>query len=202
VRRHRISAGQQLGRLAVIGVVGGAVLLSGCGAQEQQASTELPSASSTSAEPTPELPPLGPADFPVPDEARVQTEAGAEAFLRYYIDLINHQQAIPEGQPLRDLGPDCRQCLVIAQRFDEAASSELRVEGGEVSIIDGPGIAISGDVANLSFIAQAAAAKVLDANGVVVPDETQAEQRRLPSALQVTWSHERRSWLATGLAFG
>src|SRR5688500_17589400 len=96
-------------------------LTTACSGQEQQASTELPSASSTSAEPTPELPPLGPADFPVPDEARVKDEAGAEAFLYYFVDLLNHQQAVPSGVALRDLAPDCQQCLAVAQRLDEAA---------------------------------------------------------------------------------
>ena len=54
---------------------------------------------------------LGPADFPVPDEARTKDAAGAEAFLRYYIDLLNRQRPLLDGQPLRDLGPECHECL-------------------------------------------------------------------------------------------
>ena len=78
---------------------------------------------STSAAATTEaLPPVGPADFPVPDEARTKDAAGAEAFLRYWIDLLNRQQAIPAGQPLRDLGPECHECLRIARNYDEAAA--------------------------------------------------------------------------------
>jgi hypothetical protein len=90
----------------VIGVVIGTALLTGC-AEKQEANQTLPS---TSASPTTEaLPEIGPADFPVPDEARTKDAAGAEAFLRYWIDLLNRQQAIPAGQPLRELGPECEE---------------------------------------------------------------------------------------------
>jgi hypothetical protein len=201
VRRFRISAGQRLVRLTALAGVA-IVVVSGCSADEQQASTELPPATSASAEQTPELPPLGPEDFPVPNEARVQDEAGAEAFLDYFIELINRQQAIPEGQPLRDLGPDCRQCLVVAQRFDEASAAGFKIRGGELSIIDGPGTALQDDRANLSFIARAEPATVVDSSGDPVPGEQQAAQERLPSALSLTWSPERNSWLASGLSFG
>ena len=201
MRRTGIRAGQRLARLAVTVLVGVAVL-AGCSAEGQQASTELPPASSTSAKPTPELPPLGPADFPVPDEARLQDEAGARAFFSYYVELLNRQQAVPDGQPLRELGPDCRQCLVIAQRLDEAAAAGLRIQGGAVSVISGPAVGLAGDRANFSFIARAEAATVVRRNGDAVPEEEQPAQDRLPSALEATWSEEKQSWLATGLSFG
>jgi hypothetical protein len=183
-------------------VIAAIALVTACTAEAEQPSADLPPASSSSAEPTPELPPLGPEDFPIPDEARTKDEAGAEAFLRYYIDLLNRQQAIPAGEPIRALGPDCQQCAVIAQRLDEAAEAGLHIEGGEVSIIDGPGIAPRGETANLAFIARAEAARVRDAQGNLVPEEEQPVQDRLPSALEVTWSEQQRSWLASGLSFG
>ena len=66
------------------------MLLGGC-SEKQEANDTLPSASA--AETTEALPEVGPADFPVPDEARTKDAAGAEAFLRYYIDLLNRQRA-------------------------------------------------------------------------------------------------------------
>lgn len=197
MRRTEIRAGQRLAGLLVV-----AALAAGCGGEEQQASTELPSASSTSAEATPELPPLGPVDFPVPDEARVQDEAGAEAFLRYYIDLINRQQAVPAGDPIRSLGPECQQCLVIAQRFDEAAQSGWRLQGGEIQLVGEPGITFEGDSAQFSFLARADAASAVTADGELVPGVSQPAQSRIASALTVAWSAERLSWLATGLELG
>ncbi len=65
-------------------------LLSGC-SEKHEANDTLPSTSA--AETTEALPALGPADFPVPDEARTKDAAGAEAFLRYWIDLLNRQQS-------------------------------------------------------------------------------------------------------------
>src|SRR3712207_7343807 len=102
----------------------GTLLLTSC-SEKQEASETLPTAS---ASPTADLPPLGPSDFPVPAEARTKDAAGAEAFLRYWIDLLNRQQAIPAGEPLRDLGPDCNECLRIARVYDEADAAGQRYE--------------------------------------------------------------------------
>jgi hypothetical protein len=176
-------------------------LVSGCSAQEQQASTELPSASSTSAEPTPELPPLGPGDFPVPDEARVQDEAGAEAFLRYYIDLINRQIRILEGEPLRDLAPECNECLRIARDLDEAAEAGRTYRGSDIAIDSDFGTAEVEEGFNLAFFAQIASGALLEASGSPVPG-TESEVQRLASAAIVTWSNERQSWLVKALNFG
>ncbi len=70
--------------MAVLAVL--ALASAGC-SEPGQPSTSLPTATSTSAEPT--LEPLGPPDFPVPAEAREQTEAGAIAMASYYLDLID-----------------------------------------------------------------------------------------------------------------
>ena len=109
---------------SVAGLVVGTALLTGC-SEKVEANDTLPSTSA--AETTEALPPVGPADFPVPDEARTKDAAGAEAFLRYYIDLINRQQAIPAGQPLRDLGPDCQDCLRIARHLRPGRSGRPAV---------------------------------------------------------------------------
>lgn len=195
VRRQRIPAGQQLGRLAVAGLISGSVLLAGCGAEpEQEASTELPSASSTSTEPTPELPPLGPADFPVPDEARVQTEAGAEAFLRYYIDLINHQQTIPDGQPLRDLGPDCEDCLRVARQYEQLAEKEASIEGGELSILTDPGVVGRDRGLSFGFLVRIEALTIRDSAGNPMSGQSAPALPRVASGALVTWSRADHSW--------
>jgi hypothetical protein len=69
----------------VAGLAVATALVGGC-ASKHEANDTLPSASETS--PSPSLEPLGPADFPVPAEARTQDAAGAEAALRYYLALI------------------------------------------------------------------------------------------------------------------
>jgi hypothetical protein len=133
------------------GLLVGTALLTGC-SDATEANDTLPS---TSSAPTTEaLPEVGPADFPVPDEARTKDAAGAEAFVRYYVDLLNRQQDMTTGEPLRELGPDCQTCLRIAQELDEAAAAQQRYEGGDLSIIGEFGTAVSEGVANLSFLAR------------------------------------------------
>ena len=68
----------------VAGLLAGGAVLSGC-SEKQEANDSLPTASASPTED--ELPPLGPEDLPMPDEARTQDAAGAEAFVRYYIEL-------------------------------------------------------------------------------------------------------------------
>ncbi|NEK87951.1 hypothetical protein GCU60_19615 [Blastococcus saxobsidens] len=176
----------------------GTAVLSGC-SEKQEANESLP----TSAAPTTEaLPQIGPADFPVPDEARTKDAGGAEAFARYYIELLQRQQDVPAGEPLRDLGPDCQECLRIALDFDEAAAANRRFEGGELSITGAFGTAVSEDRANLSFLARVEAGAVLEASGEAVQGTQSAAIERLPSAIALDWSPDDHCWRVSGLSFG
>ena len=198
-RRVRDLRGSGVARGAVVGLLVATALLSGC-AEKQEARDTLPTAS---AAPTIEaLPELGPADFPVPDEARRKDAAGAEAFARYYIELLNRQQAIPAGQPLRDLGPDCQTCQAIAQRLDETAQAGQHFEGGELSMVGEPGVTFRGDTVNYAFIARLEAGGTFDSSGALVPDTQLATQERVPSAIELVWSPDEESWLVSGAFFG
>jgi hypothetical protein len=185
-------------RWAITGLVVGTTLLSGC-SEKVEANDTLPS---TSAAPTTEaLPPVGPADFPVPAEARTKDAAGAEAFLRYWIDLLNRQRAIPAGQPLRDLGPDCDECLRIARNYDDAAAAGNRYVGGELTLNDVPPPVISGDEALISFGVRRESVSLVDSSGTAVearPDPAP----NLGSGIDLVWSSADASWLVTGLSIG
>jgi hypothetical protein len=183
----------------VIGVVIGTALVSGC-AEKQQASDTLPS---PSASPTTEaLPKIGPADFPVPDEARTKDAAGAEAFLRYYIDLLNRQQAIPAGQPLRELGPECETCLRIARAFDNAAASGWTYNGGELTLNDVVEPKLDADTASLVFGMRIEPLSVRDSAGAAVPEGQEALTPNAGSGMTLKWSDQHQSWLAAGLTIG
>ncbi|MGY1606399.1 hypothetical protein [Geodermatophilus sp. SYSU D00700] len=187
-------------RLTAVAVALGTALLSGCGSSDPAPSETLPSA--TSAAPTTEaLPAVGPADFPVPPEARTQDAAGAEAFLRYWIDLLNRQQAIPAGQPLRDLGPECQECLRIAKNFDDAAAAGNRYMGGEVSLNDVPPPVLDRDTAEFSFSARREPVSLVDSSGTVIEARNEAAPR-LFSGLGLTWSTSTQSWLVYGFQLG
>ncbi|MCW2741724.1 MAG: hypothetical protein JWR45_2146, partial [Blastococcus sp.] len=128
--------------------------------------------------------------------------AGAEAFMRYFVKLLNRQQDVPEGQPLRELGPDCQECLRIAQDLDEAAAAQRRYEGGELGIAGDFGTALSGETANLSFIARVEAGALLERSGEPVGGTQAAAVERLPSAASLTWSANDYCWRVKALNFG
>jgi hypothetical protein len=183
---------------AVAGIVM-VTLLSGC-SEKQEANETLPS---TSASPSTEaLPELGPADFPVPDEARTKDAPGAEAFLRYWIELLNRQQAIPAGQPLRELGPDCRECLRVARAFDDAAAAGQRYEGGELSLNDVTEPQLTGDGASIIFGTRVEPVTVRDSAGAPVPDGVGDLNPNAGSGITLVWSEEAASWLVAGMTIG
>ncbi len=183
----------------IAGLAVGAAFLSGCAAKEE-ASSSLPAPTSKAAPTTAALPPLGPPDFPVPAAARIKDAAGAEAFVRYWIDLLNRQQAIPAGQPLRQLGPHCSECLRIARVFDEAAAKGEHYQGGAMAINSfGTPIVASGKT-TVSFNARGDAIRRVDASGKVL--ETVPEARRLGSGMSLEWSDSTVGWVVTGVALG
>ena len=181
----------------VIGGVIGAAMLGGC-SEKHEANDTLPSPSA--AETTEALPALGPADFPVPDEARTKDAAGAEAFLRYWIDLMNRQRAVPAGQPLRDLAPDCQECLRIARVYDEAAEAGRRFDGGQLGVESVGAPVIDGDEAVVNFFAGQDAVALVDPAGVAVEGLPAASH--LGSGMRLSWSERSISWVVTGFTLG
>lgn len=201
VRRQPIRAGQRGARI-LLPLFAVTAVITGCSADEEQPSADLPPASSSAAETTPELPPLGPEDFPVPEEARTQDEAGAEAFLYYFVDLLNRQQSIPSGDGIRQVAADCQECLAVAQRLDQAAANGWQLEAGTLSVTGAPGVAVTGGEAKLSFMAQAKAGRVLGPDGEEILEEAIPAQSRLPSSLTLSWSESRSAWTASGFSVG
>jgi len=185
-------------RWAVAGLALVTALVGGC-SEKQEANATLPS--TTAAETTEALPEIGPADFPVPDEARTKDAAGAEAFLRYYVELSNRQQEQLDGQPLRDLGPECQECLRIAHNFDEVAAAGQRYEGGEITLNDVTPPQMSGDRATIIFGARQEAVRIVDGAGKVVNPGLEAKPN-LGSGISLVWSAEDQTWLVEGLNIG
>jgi hypothetical protein len=182
----------------VVGAVIGTALLAGC-SEKQEANDTLPSPSA--AETTEELPEVGPADFPVPDEARTMDAAGAEAFLRYWIDLMNRQRAIPAGDPLRDLGPDCQECNRIARIYDETAAANNRYQGGELTLNDVTEPRVDQDKAVMSFGARQEAVSLVDQSGGVVDAGYPAEPNVI-SGITLIYSETDKSWLVESFDLG
>lgn len=192
VRRTAIGAGQRLAGGLITGSVA-VVLMAGCSAEGQQASTELPSASSTSAEATPELPALGPPDLPMPEEARTRDATGAEAFLRYYIAIYNHAQQTMDSSYMREFSRSCETCDRIATGIDESNEAGQLYEGGTVRLDGLAKPLVQGNEAQLAF---SVSQDVL----VVTRDGKPVDGLRFPANSStsdgaiLTWSADLDSW--------
>ena len=191
-------------RLAVAGV--GAVLvaavLAGC-SDSEQASTTLPSTSSAAASPTSTLPPLGPADFPMPAEAREQNDAGASAFATYYIQLVNRLNQDMDTQYLTALSDGCATCERIIRVTNSDAAKGYRYEGGETTVrgqlqavVTGPGTSES------AFIMDQAALRVLDPGGQEVAEASVPAQSGISAGTRAEWDPSLRSWKLTEFTAG
>jgi hypothetical protein len=190
-------------RAALVGaaLVAAATLLSGC-SEKQEANETLPSASA--AETTPELPPLGPENFPVPAEAREKTPEGALAFAKYYMDLgieigLGHVPA----QSLLDLGTsECRLCRQVADSFAEDEQAGYTRRGSTSTFQEyGPPV-LTGDTAEVGFVFTQSADQVIDKEGNEVHSRAGAASGDLQSGMQLTWRDDLQSWLVSSLTVG
>ncbi len=192
------AVGDQL-RTATIALLVGTALLSGC-SQRQEASTTLPSASAAPTTSAEALPPLGPPYLPVPAEARTKNAAGAEAFLRYWVELTNRLQVELDSQPLRDLGPNCHECWRIAHAFDEVRAAGHRYEGGDLTLNDVTEPQLGNGSASITFGTRQEAVRIVDQAGNV---HFELELKpNLGSGITLTWSDSQRSWLVQSVGIG
>lgn len=178
-------------------VAGSAALLvlAGC-SDPQPANDTLPTAVSTSAAPT--LEPLGPADFPVPDEAREQTEAGAEAMADYYLGLVNFvgQQANADTAPLLDLSSGCATCAQIAAGVDALRAAGQRVEGAQLRVNSFGSTDLRSGEASIAWLVSEAPSQTFDSNGQEIASEARPGQQ-LGGGIDFSWDDERTAWIAT-----
>jgi hypothetical protein len=184
-------------RWVAAGLIVGTTLVTGCSAKVE-ANDTLPSTSA--AKTTQALSPMGPADFPVPAEARTKDAAGARAFLDYWVALLNRQQAIPAGQPIRDLGRDCNECLRIARVYDESAAVGRSYEGGRLAVVNLASPIVEGDETTVSFTASEEATRLVDASGATVQSVDGADD--LSSGVHLSWSDKSQCWLVTAFTLG
>ena len=167
------------------------LLLTGC-AQKHQASESLPTTSATTAAKT--LPPLGPADFPVPAEARQRDVDGVVAFSRYYVELSNHLLKTFESQPLRELSAKCKACIDLADGYDRARAAGYRCEGGELTITSTGTAVVKDNQAEISLLIKQAAITVWDGEGSVVQSQSSGAFS-LGGGMTLSWDDSRHTWI-------
>ena len=106
------------------------VLLAGCGGDPKADPSPTPSETPVSPTPSPTAPTM-------PAAAAENSKAGAIAFVRYYIELINHLQRTGDSAPLRQAAlPTCKSCKSVIRAAEGIYATGGHVEGGAWSITD------------------------------------------------------------------
>jgi hypothetical protein len=184
-------------KLLAVLAAGGLVLI-GCSAK-QEASHTLPT--TTAAETTAALPPLGPKDMPMPAKARTKDAAGAEAFVRYYIGLINRTSTVMDATPLREFSDGCRDCDRLAASVENDAAVGHHYMGGEITLKQvGPAL-MKEKTAEFPLLVDQADFAVLEAAGGPVDGGSQAFSD-LKGGAALRWDETRHSWAMSGLTLG
>ncbi len=103
------------------------LVVSGCGGDPEE---PRPSASPTPSPSAPVVPTL-------PPEAQHDGRAGAVAFVKHYIELLNYAQATGDVDGLREASsPRCRSCSTTTRRLAELYKGGGSLDGGELRFID------------------------------------------------------------------
>lgn len=172
--------------------------LAGC-SHARQASSTLPQAGAP-ASTTAALPPLGPADFPVPAEARQKTPEGFNAFTLYYVDLVNRLQNDLDPKYLRAFSRGCTTCDRIANDALSDASKNYRYRGGTITVTSLAPAQLTSSGAETAFIVDQDSYLVVDSQGVEVPGLSGAAYKHLAAGAEGIWSGDH--WTLTNLSFG
>ena len=109
----------------LIGAVVLLLALAGCGGDPKADPSPSPSPSTSPVSTTPSVPAM-------PDSAKENTKAGAVAFVRHYIELLNHLEATGDEAPLVAVSdPKCRSCVSVVKAANEIYDAGGHVEGGQ-----------------------------------------------------------------------
>jgi hypothetical protein len=114
-----------LGAVALLVVVAVLLMLTGCGGDPKAVPSPSPSSPATSPVSTTPSAPV------MPEEAKADSKAGAIAFVKYYVELINHAQATGDVQALADVESEkCRSCISAQKTLQEIYGVGGHIEGG------------------------------------------------------------------------
>jgi len=185
-------------RRTTAAVVVGIAVLAGC-SNGETANETLPPATPSAAPTSEAPPPLGPTDFPVPPEARIESLTGATAFVDYYVTLMDRAQTRLTSEGLRELSSDCKSCIVFADGIDSYSSQGYRVEGGGIQLKGASDPVMINRRAEFSISVQQTMMKVLDPTGNPVGDLSTPDAAYPASGAAVVWSSTTSSWLMAEL---
>ncbi|MBB3676955.1 DUF6318 family protein [Modestobacter versicolor] len=185
--------------MRLVRVAAGAVtviaVLAGC-SDGGTANETLPSVSSSAAETSESLPPLGPPDLPMPDEARKQTEAGALAAGKYFAQLTEYSYQSMDPSGLTNLSSECSYCRELAASISEDRTAGYRYEGGGITFRDAGQVVLSGSGAEVAFSLTQGSLQVIAEDGNTLADRSQPTYDVFTSFV-MRWDEASEAWLIT-----
>jgi len=183
----------RVSRPAAVTLVGLAVVvgvLAGCQSEETPPATTSPSATVTSASPSASASspsPSASASVDIPAAARVKSDKGAEAFVRYFFDQVNTAWTEPRPGLIAALSTgSCDFCATTEQAAQGLAEAGQKYSSKPVSVrgVDALAGAPSGQLYLYVDMVQNHA-DIVDAAGKVVATD---KRKLIPSNVAVLWS--------------
>ncbi|MGL5852006.1 MAG: DUF6318 family protein [Phycicoccus sp.] len=111
----------------------------------------------------------------VPTEAEERTEAGATAFLKFFVRETSEAFWTAESEPIRQIsGPKCAACKTFVRLTDELKAKEQRLDERESVMLKGQQARTDSTANRYVFDALIAetASQIIDTNGTVVKKNT------------------------------
>ncbi|NHA68746.1 DUF6318 family protein [Phycicoccus flavus] len=148
----------------------------------------------TSPDPSPSASP-SPSGSDIPAAARKQTDAGAEAFVRYYIAQSGRAWTKPDPSLLDGLSTrQCSSCSRLSDVAADLASKKQRYDASPIRISKMKTIRSSSSEVAFEASLVENAVRVVDRKGSTVDSYP---ERRIVRAISTVWRDER--WLLNGI---
>lgn len=204
-RTIRMPVGRLRARAAVVGVAGLLVasgVLSGCDSEAATPGASSPAASASSASPSPSAssPSASASASPsvaIPAAARVKSDKGAEAFVRYFFDQVNQSWTAPDPNLIEANSENgCESCASLASTASELKAKGHKYASTPVTVMETK--RVSGAPSGQKYIEtklQQHRVNVVDPSGRVVLTD---EKKTLVRTVAVIWKDDR--WLIYGVA--
>ena len=120
-----------LGAVALLVLVALLMMLTGCGGDPKADPSPTPSTPATSPVSTTPSAPV------MPEEAKAETSSGAIAFVKFYVDVVNHATSSGETQALADASaPACESCRSVIGKVNDLYSAGGHSEGGTWRLVE------------------------------------------------------------------
>ena len=182
-----------------VGALLATLLLSGCQAEETPPAGAFPSVSSGSPSASPASTSPSPSASPsseIPAAAREKSQAGAEAFVRYFVKQSAHAWISADPNLITALSdPDCKSCASLASTAAQLRERGHRYADLPISVVSVDALTGDEQRQNVAATIDQRAVNVVDSDGNIVSSD-QADS--LERTFLLYW--EGSGWRVGGIA--